>query len=190
MCAGCCRDTGGMIARMSSQEQSKMSRLTGTLLRRFYEEFGMPGEGPGPTLDISDLQSLLLVPAVDRAAVAQALEDQNLKREHGKCLELLDSILSDIAGETLLRELSESAEVTAAQLERLACGSLWHSMLAAIDVRGVDGQPVPLPAFASLDLPPQVQFQATVFGSLILRLYVALVFIREGELLAVTGAAA
>lgn len=95
-----------------------------------------------------------------------------------------------MAGESLLKELSEGAEITAAQFERLTCGSLWYSMLAAIDVRNAHNLPVPLPAFAGINLPLQVRFQATVFGSLILRLYVALVFIREGELLAVTREAA
>lgn len=179
-----------VVSGMEPQQLIGPSQTTGTLLRQFYAEFGLPGEGPDALFDLRRLESFPPVPASELEAVAWALKDQTLRRNHRECKELVDSILTDMASETLLEELSDGTEVTPTQFDRLTCGSLWYSTLAAVDVRDCRNLPVPFPAFAAADLPLQVRFQATVFGSLILRLYVALVFIREGDLLALTREAA
>src|SRR5271166_4474715 len=44
--------------------------------------------------------------------------------------------------------------------------------------------------FSGLDLPLKVRFEMTVFGSLVLRLYITLVFIREGDLATLAAEAA
>ena len=77
------------------------------------------------------------------------------------------------------RSWTPSFRTWRASFERLVSGSLWHSVLAAIDVRDRGNLPIALPEFSDIDLPQQVRFQATAFDSLIPRSYVAPVYSRR-----------
>jgi len=58
---------------------------------------------------------------------------------HRECKELLESLETAIAGDTLIRELSAGFRLTSAQFDRLTSGSLWSSLVSSIDQRDPEG---------------------------------------------------
>ena len=169
-------------------ETPSSSPPASVLLREFYRVFGMPGEGPPPNLDLRVFDSMFPVEENERELLQHSLGDDRLRRIHRECRELLESLATAMAGDTLIRELSEGSRLTSAQFDRLTAGSLWHSLVSSIDQRDPAGFPVS--PFPELEIPFKARFQMTVFGSLVLRVYIALVFIREGDLTSLTAEAA
>lgn len=160
------------------------------LLREFYTVFGMPGEGPPDDLDLAPFESMFPVEECDRLELRRSLDDDRLRRVHRECRETLDALLTAMSGDALLAELSEGPRLTNAQFERLTAGSLWYSLVSSLDQRGPGGVAVSPPPFSGLEMPFKARFQMTVFGSLVLKLYIALVFIREGDLATLAAEAA
>ena len=150
----------------------------------------MPGEGPPEGLDLTVFDSMFPVNENDRHDLQRSLGDDGLRRKHRECRDTLDSLLTAMSGNTLLVELSEGSPLTSAQFDRLTAGSLWYSLVSSLDKRDPAGLPVPPPQFSGLEMPIEARFKMTVFGSLVLRLYIALVFIREGDLAKLTAEAA
>jgi hypothetical protein len=65
-------------------------------------------------------------------------------------------------------------------MQQLSSGVFWFALASSLDWRK-DGVPL-LPFHAGIDLPLPLMVQMTVHASLVLRLYVALVYMREGVL--------
>lgn len=162
----------------------------GVLLREFYKVFGMPGEGPPDDLDLAVFESVFPVEEGDRYDLQRSLGDDGLRRIHRECSETVESLLTAMSGDALLVELSEGARLTSGQFDRLTAGSLWYSLVSSLDKRDPGGLPALAPPFSGLEMPFRARFQMTVFGSLVLKLYVTLVFIREGDLAKLTAEAA
>lgn len=171
-------------------ESASSSPPASVLLGEFYKVFGMPGEGPQDDLNLAPFDSMLPVEEHERHSVQSSLADRGLRRMHRECREMVDSLMTAMAGDALLRELSEGSCLTNAQFDRLTAGSLWHSVMGSLDERDAAGLPISPPPFSELEIPLKVRFQMTVFGSLVLRLYIALVFIREGDLATLAAEAA
>jgi hypothetical protein len=95
----------------------------------------MPGEGPQPTLDLRDLDAMFPVEESERAELKHSLGDDRLRRKHGECRDLLESLATAMAGDALMRELSEGSCITRAQFDRLTAGTLWFSQVSSIDQR-------------------------------------------------------
>jgi hypothetical protein len=160
------------------------------LLCEFYRVFGVPGEGPPDDLDLAALESMFLVEEGDQLDLQRSLGDDRLRRIHRECREALDSLLTAMSGNALLVELSAGPRLTNVQFDRLTAGPLWYSLVSSLDKRDPGGLPAPPPPFSGLELPFKARFQMTVFGSLVLKLYTSLVFIREGDLAKLTAEAA
>ncbi len=93
-----------------------------------------------------------------------------------------------MTGEALLRELAECGSLSNEKFEHLVSGVLWFSLVSTLDQR--DHNRLPISPFPGLDLPLPERVRLTIHGSLVLRLYLALVYIREGDLRTVLEAAA
>jgi hypothetical protein len=150
------------------------------LLRRFYSAFGMPDEGPPADFDASVLPSTFVVSEVELQTLNTVLNDSVARRQFLVCREILDDLATRLQSEELLRELSQSLPVTEEAFENLVNGVFWFSLAASLDRRH-DGLPV-MPFEANLELPLPVKVRLTVVGSLVMRLYMALVLVREGVL--------
>jgi len=162
----------------------------GVLLREFYKVFGMPGEGPPDDLDLAVFESVFPVEEGDRYDLQRSLGDDGLRRMHRECSETVESLMTAMSGDALLVELSEGPRLTSGQFDRLTAGSLWYSLVSSLDKRDHAGLPVLPPQFSGHEMPLEARFKMTVFGSLVLKLYIALVFIREGDLARLTAEAA
>jgi hypothetical protein len=147
----------------------------------------MPGEGPAANFDVSLLDSFP-VGQKDRELLEQAVDDTSLRRKHSECRDLVEDLVAKMTGEALLRELTECGPLAEESFEHLFSGVLWFSLVSSLDRR--DHDRLPVSPFPELDLPLPVRIRLTVHGSLVLRLYLALVYIREGDLRSVVEAAA
>ena len=109
-----------------------------------------------------------------------ALNDTALRRQFSVCREVLDELATRLTGEDLLRELAAVAGASERDFEQLSSGVFWFALAASLD-RRENGLPA-TPFDEQLDLPLPLRVRLTVCGSLVLRLYVALVYMREGVL--------
>jgi hypothetical protein len=152
----------------------------GDLLRRFYAEYGVPKEGPPLGLDVSQLLGSMPIPDADLDILRRALNDDTARRQFRDCRAVLDELASRLTGEELLAELLGLPLPAEQGVRQLSSGVFWFALASSLDSRK-DGAPVP-PFHAGVDLPLPLRVQMTVHGSLVLRLYIALVYMREGAL--------
>jgi hypothetical protein len=149
-------------------------------LRHFYATYGIAGEGPPDDFDADKLPAELLPRDKDLKVLEAAVEDQALARQFRVCREIVEDLASRLTTEELLRELSKLPQSQDEEFRDLADGVFWFSLAASLDTRH-DGLPV-MPLKVQLNLPLPVKVRLTVQGSLVLRLYIALVYMREGRL--------
>jgi hypothetical protein len=152
----------------------------GDLLRHFYAEYGVPAEGPPPGIPVSRLLGDLPVPDADLDILREALNDETARRQFRDCRAVLDDLANRLTGEELLAELLAVPLPSEQGMQQLSSGVFWFALASSLDWRK-DGVPL-LPFHAGIDLPLPLMVQMTVHASLVLRLYVALVYMREGVL--------
>jgi len=151
----------------------------GDILRQFYDTFGMPDEGPPPDFNVTATFGDY-VPKSDFLVLQAALNDDMARRQLRECRSLLDDLATRLTGEELLRELCGVPLPLGRSVEELSSGVFWFALAGSLDKR--EGDLPVTPIDAKLDLPLPLKVQMTVHGSLVLRLYVALVYMREGVL--------
>ena len=156
------------------------SENTGDLLRRFYATYGMPDEGPPAGLDVTQIVGAESLPPGEREILLKALSDQVLLRQFSGCRTVLDELATRLTSDELMRELSSVASHSDQEFDEMLSGVLWFSLASSLDQRR-DGLPT-TPFDKHFEIPLFVKARLTVEGSLVLRLYVALVYMREGVL--------
>lgn len=152
----------------------------GDLLRSFYKMYGRPDEGPPPGLDVTQIVGHDSLPTAEREILVNALRDQILSRQFSICGEILEDLATRLTSDQLMRELSSVASHSDQEFDEMLSGVLWFSLASALDQRR-GGFPV-TPFDEHFNIPLPVKARLTVEGSLVLRLYVALVYMREGVL--------
>jgi len=155
-----------------------LSDHSGDLLRQFYDALGAPDEGLPPWLNATETTPVAVSQA-DLDILSTALNDRVTRRQLRDCRALLEDLTARLASDQLVRELSGIPGVPY-DLEQLSSGVLWFAMAASLDPRERDLPVTPLDGRTDLPLALKVRF--AVEGSLVLRLYVALVYMREGVL--------
>jgi hypothetical protein len=151
----------------------------GNLLRGFYNTFGMPDEGPPSEFDVTATIGTG-PPQVDLDLLRTALGDAVARRQLSECRTVLEDLASRLTSEELLRELCGIPIPAGQGIEQLSSGVLWFALASSLDNRDVGLPATPLDG--NIDLPLPIRVQMTVQGSLVLRLYIALVYMREGAL--------
>lgn len=149
----------------------------GDILRKFYAVYGIADEGPPPNVNITELLPDTSVAPEDLALLSTAIDDQALRRQFGICREILEDLANRLTSEELLRELS-TIPVSNRDFEELSSGVLWFNLANSLD-RRENGNPT-TPFDEQIHLPLPVKIRMTVQGSLVLRLYLSLVYMREG----------
>ena len=150
------------------------------LLKRFYAAYGVPDEGPPHDFDVTVMTPGLSVPRRDLDDLRAVLANQATRRQFGICREILDDLASRLTSKELLRELSTLPGTPEEDPDDLANGVFWFSLAASLDQRR-DRLPT-TPFDEHIDLPLPLRVRMSMAGSLVLRLYLALVYMREGRL--------
>lgn len=149
----------------------------GDVLREFYAAYGTRDEGPPPNVSVTDLVPQASISSEDLAPLRTAINDQTLRRQFGACREILEDLANRLTSEELLRELS-NIPASNHDIDELSSGVLWFALAGSLDHR--QGGVPTTPFDGQVDLPPPLKIRMTVEGSLVLRLYVSLVYMREG----------
>jgi hypothetical protein len=153
----------------------------GELLRRFYTTYGMADEGPQAGLDVTEVVGTDFLPVGERELLLNALNDKGLLRQFSICRGILEELATRLTGDELMRELSSVASHSDQEFDEMLSGVLWFSLASSLDQRR-GGLPM-TPFDEHFEIPLPVKVRLTVEGSLVLRLYVALVYMREGVLM-------
>jgi hypothetical protein len=150
----------------------------GDLLRDFYKSYGRPEEGPPPDLDVSKLVSTP-ISQKELDILRTALADTALRRQFTECQIIIEDLATRLTSEELLRDLS-GISISSQDFEKLYVGVFWFSLAATLDKRKGN---LPLTPFDKhINLPLHLKIKISVEGSLVMRLYIALVYMREGIL--------
>jgi hypothetical protein len=152
----------------------------GDLFRRFYATYGMPGEGPPPEANVTQIMGADTIRPDDMALLSGALNDLDQMRQFARCRDVLNELATAMTGDILLQELSSVTTRSEGEFDSMLSGVLWFSMAASLDERK-DGMPV-TPFDEHFHIPLALKVRSTIEGSLVLRLYLALVYMREGVL--------
>jgi hypothetical protein len=160
----------------------RVTDQVGDVLRAFYKCYGRPGEGPPEGVNVTALMGEDSGLYSEIELLQHAINDGRLQRQFEECVRIVDDLANRLITEELLREISVLPSASANQLDQLSAGVFWFSLAASLDTRDADGLPTLPPALKGLNLPIPIKVRLTVAGSLVLRLYVALVYMREGAL--------
>ncbi len=156
---------------------TKTDDILGDLLREFYGTFGMAEEGPPSGLDVTGMLDTDAVNGSEILMLRTALGDDIARRQFRKCRELIEDLATRLTGEELLQELS-GIPVPEKGFEQLSSGVFWFALASSLDFRQGALPVTPFDKMIQLPLPLKVQM--TVHGSVVFRLYIALVYMREG----------
>ncbi|MBL8759733.1 MAG: hypothetical protein JNL50_00365 [Phycisphaerae bacterium] len=153
----------------------------GDLLREFYAKFGAAGEGPPPDLNICELGGIALeVPdhlETDVDILKRLCADTRLSVKIKDCDQLLEEIRRAPEG-LLYKEIDECLDDMSIEPTAVYHGVMWYSQAAIADPReSVSARKLYERAVES-GCSPLVALGRQVTGATILRLYVALVYLR------------
>lgn len=148
-------------------------------LREFYAVYGEADEGPPPNVNVTEMLGETAAIREDLALLRAAIDDETLRRQFGICQGILEDIADRLTSEELLRELSKN-HVSNSDFEELSSGVFWFALASSLDRRENGVPTTPFDDQINLDLPVKVRM--TVQGSLVLRLYLSLVYMREGAM--------
>lgn len=149
----------------------------GDKLREFYAIYGASDEGPPPNINVTELFQDTSVAKEELTMLRTAIDDKILKRQFGICREIIEDIANRLTTEELLNELS-TIQTSNRDFEELSNGIFWFALASSLDSREKGVPTTPFDDQIHLTLPEKIKM--TVHGSLVLRLYLSLVYMREG----------
>jgi len=157
----------------------------GDVLRQFYRLYGIRGEGPSSDLNVSTFIANLPggTPSnldTDVQLLDRLIADAELQRLVRDCDNLLEDIANHSADVALLDEIDAHYEDMSLEPTAVFHGILWYAQAAQIDPRKNDSprQDSPLESTIDSGASPLWALGQQVTGATILRLYVALVYLR------------
>jgi len=150
---------------------------TGDTLREFYAVYGTTDEGPPSNFNVTELLPNTTVAPEDLSLLRTAIDNQTLRRQFGICREILEDLYNRLTSEELLSELS-TIPSSNRDFEELSSGVFWFALASSLDRRKKGAPTTPFDDQIPMTLP--VKIRMTIQGSLVLRLYLSLVYMREG----------
>lgn len=152
----------------------------GNSLRKYYKTFGMPNEGPPGSLNVTELFPFVLkkdeINLIDRIC-----KDSETIKQYKICRGLTEDVANLLGNTNFIKEIDESITIcTPAEKDHLTNGIFWHYLASILDPKLENklGLEIPIPG----QLPDNTKKLLKVQGSLIFRLYIALVYMKEGPL--------
>lgn len=152
----------------------------GDLLRRFYRTYGRPEEGPPDGLNIAELLPASEAIRQDSELLRLFLTDETVQRDFVRCREILEQIATALADSTSfsheLQNLNLQSEV---DMEHLTNGIFWFTLALQLHPdAGAKPDDLSLPA----QIPEPFRRSLQIQGALVFKLYIGLVYMREGAL--------
>jgi len=156
------------------------SDLIGNALRKFYGIFGMKNEGPPPNLNVAELFPNLNYED-DINLIERICNNSEAIRKHKECVDLIEFVANSLSGSKFIDEISDTI-VTCSKSEKdhLSNGIFWHYLASVLDPKISKELELKVPF--PIELPPVNQHLLKTQGSLTFRLYITLVYMKEGPL--------
>jgi hypothetical protein len=158
----------------------KAQDALGDLLRRFYRTYGIPDEGPPDGLNLSELIPQTDSIQRDSDLLKLFLSNNTVQGDFERCRDILEQIATALADSTaFLQELQSLNMQAAIEMDRLTNGIFWFTLASQL-------YPNAKTKSADLSLPVQIpkpfRRSLQIQGALVLKLYIGLVYMREGVL--------
>jgi hypothetical protein len=152
----------------------------GDLLRRFYGTYGRPEEGPPDGLNVAELLPTSEAIHQDSELIRLFLTDKTVERDFLRCREILEQIATALADPTSFsQELQNLNLQSKVDMEHLTNGIFWFTLASQLHPNAVTKpDDLSLPA----QIPEPFRRSLQIQGALVFKLYIGLVYIREGTL--------
>ncbi len=153
----------------------------GNALKQYYKIFGFENEGPPDNLNVNSL-----LPSTNFLNDIERIEsiccNQEAIRKHSECKDLLDSVANALTDAKFMEELNQSIlSSSEPEREHLSNGMFWHYLANTLDPKASQSLGIDIPMPKSLSKISQHILR--LHGSLIFRLYITLVYMKEGPLI-------
>jgi len=141
--------------------------------------YGMPQEGPLGDINISDVVSESVRIQADADLLQKICNDEKIYREFKKCRDLIETLAERLSeSSVLVEELQDILFQVDINKYQLTDGIFWYTLAASRDPRADKRN------HAELLLPKEIPFLfrhiLQVQGSLLFKLYITLVYMKEG----------
>jgi len=157
------------------------SDIIGNSLRKYYKTFGMVNEGPPENLNISELfPSAINVDDIN--LIDRICNDSDAVNKFKECKDLVEKVANLLGDSNFMKEIDDSIiNCTKSDKDHLTNGIFWHYLAYMLDpnMQKEFGYEIPIPGPLS-DVTKKL---LKVQGSLIFRLYISLVYMKEGPLI-------
>lgn len=155
--------------------------IIGNALRKYYGLFGVDNEGPPAGINVSKLLGNITFD-FELQLIEKICKDENVVHKHRECSNLVEQIANLLNDTGFMNEINDSiSAVTDTEREHFTNGIFWHYLASVLDPK-LEKQlnyEIPFPN----ELPLIKRDLLKTQGSLIFRLYISLVYMKEGPLL-------
>lgn len=159
----------------------KSSDNIGNALRRFYSLYGRPQEGPPENLNVTDIVPGLSQIQDDIDLLQRICDDTKVYRDFTKCRDLIEDLAVRLSKSSeFVEELERVLTEVDINESHLTNGVFWYTLASSLDPgRGMQSnEQLLLPR----EIPLQFRHMLQLQGSLIFRLYISLVYMKEGDI--------
>lgn len=157
------------------------SDVIGNALRKYYSTFGVENEGPPNGLNVTELSNNVNFDS-DLQLIDRIVNDSTIVRKHKECDDLLEKIADSLTDANFMNEINDSlSEFSDSEREHLTNGIFWYYLASALDPKMEKQLNYEIPFPGNLPVPTSQLLK--IQGSLLFRLYISLVYMKEGPLL-------
>jgi hypothetical protein len=152
----------------------------GDLLRQFYRTYGRPAEGPPDCLNLSEFIPQTGSIQRDSDLLKLFLSNKTAQRDFEGCRDILEQIATALADSTaFLQELQSLNMKAPGELDHLTNGIFWFTLASQLNPKAeTKSDDLSLPA----QIPEPFRRSLQIQGALVFKLYIGLVYMREGVL--------
>jgi hypothetical protein len=151
----------------------------GNVLRKFYSLYGMPQEGPPENLNVSNMISRQCQIQGDITLLQRICDDTKGYRDFVRCRDLIEKIAVSLSETSkFVEELDKVLIEIDINENQLTNGISWYALASSLDPSGSKQSHAELLLPKEIPLPFRHILQLQ--GSLIFRLFITLVYMKEG----------
>ena len=167
-------------AALGVKEIMKAQDELGDLLRRFYRTYGRPEEGPPDGMNLAEVLPQSGSIQQDSDFLRLCLSNDTARKDFERCRDILEQIATALADSTtFLQELQNLNLPAKPELDNLTNGIFWFTLASQLhpDAK-TKSDNLSLPT----EIPEPFRRSLQIQGTLVFKLYISLVYMREGVL--------
>lgn len=152
----------------------------GDSLKKYYKIFGMENEGPPENLNVSEILPYA-INSYEITLIDKICSNTKTIEQHNECKKLIEELANSLDGYDFMNEIYDSiTQPTDSEREHMTNGVFWHYLASILDpkLEKEIGFEIPIPG----ELPQMYKKLLKVQGSLIFRLYMTIVYMKDGPL--------